>query len=450
MTAKPIIGETYRDIKLEVEQYAKKDFPLLLIGETGTGKELFAELYKKSSKRKGKRMTVNCAAFSDDLLRSEIFGHVQGAYTGATRTREGKIKACNGGILVLDELGDASQEFQAAILRVAESNTFSPLGSDKEDNTDTLIIAATSKLHKIRLDLRQRFHTLFIPPLQKFDIPTLAKHFLKRKTVKKEILDELMSLEYPGNVRQLEKQCQKVLSEKNDAIFDESEHYRQMINRFDYARYKLEIETWNEHIQTILDSNQSYGFKYAYQEWDDEWDDHGNDKTIYTRLLTHGSSLVPEDTKPDYKYSEELKGTTFDPYRYGIINLIELLKKYVHGAVPEDFGYTLPTPNRPLTTDLFPMFHRELTELFAIRSLPYLLKHLHQKYSCKPMVPQKKPSISFLLDLSPDGAEKKFKKIYYEYHLTLNNGSVDATASALNLNKNTLKSRLRRLKIDSI
>ena len=110
---KPIIGEAYRKPQDLVKEYAKADEPVLFIGETGIGKELFMQLYMKENPRPGRKMTVNCAAFSDELLRSEVFGHVKGAYTGATKKRPGKIETCTNGILALDEIGDATPGFQA-------------------------------------------------------------------------------------------------------------------------------------------------------------------------------------------------------------------------------------------------------------------------------------------------------------------------------------------------
>ena len=97
--APEIIGQAYEDLKELVKKYAASDQPVLFVGETGTGKELFAKIYMAESKRTGKKMTTNCAAESDALLRSEIFGHVKGAFTGADKVRKGKISECDEGIL---------------------------------------------------------------------------------------------------------------------------------------------------------------------------------------------------------------------------------------------------------------------------------------------------------------------------------------------------------------
>lgn len=190
-----IIGQAYEDLKELVKKYAIEDKPVLFVGETGSGKELFAKLFMTTSNRKGKKITINCASFSDELLYAEIFGHTKGAFTGATKERDGKIKACNDGVLFLDELGDASYKLQAAVLRVSEGNSYCPVGSDQEKEVNTLIIAATSKAKNVREDLKMRFHVLQIPPLQKSDIPVLAEYFCRR-IPNKEVLDELLSCEY--------------------------------------------------------------------------------------------------------------------------------------------------------------------------------------------------------------------------------------------------------------
>ena len=130
--AEQIVGEAYTEVKKLVKQYASEDLPVLLVGETGTGKELLARLYMEENVRKGKKLTGSCAEITETLLRSEIFGHVKGSFTDAIANREGKLATCDKGILFLDELGKASKEFQAAILRVTEQNSFSPVGSDEE------------------------------------------------------------------------------------------------------------------------------------------------------------------------------------------------------------------------------------------------------------------------------------------------------------------------------
>ncbi|MBP1736103.1 MAG: ntrC4 [Deltaproteobacteria bacterium] len=251
-----IIGEAYKEIKKLVKQYAKEDKPILLVGETGTGKELFANLYKLENERKGKKLTVDCSTITSELLSSEIFGHVRGAFTGATGKRIGKLVTCDKGILFLDELGKASKEFQAAILRVAEQNSFSPVGSDEEKKEyDVRIIAATSNLANIREDLQYRFNCLLIPPLQAFDIPKIAEKYLG-KSLKENIIKELMSKKYPGNVRQLRRECDRLKTERGNKIFG-IRPYQGKYHNYDYDRFQHDYELWFKYFQPVLDKHKT-------------------------------------------------------------------------------------------------------------------------------------------------------------------------------------------------
>ena len=220
-----IIGNAYKQLKDSVKRAAKSDIPILLIGERGSGKEVFAQYYMIQSNRIGEKMAVDCAAFPDTLLRSEIFGHEKGAFTDAIRKRDGKLIHCNGGVLCLDELGDATEAFQAAILRIVEKNSFSKVGSDKEEtDKDTLVIAATNKPQKLRAEIKDRFNLFYVPPLQKGDIPALATYFLQKLAHKtdvfprEDIIDDLMAREYPGNVRQLKRNCERLFIDRRGAV----------------------------------------------------------------------------------------------------------------------------------------------------------------------------------------------------------------------------------------
>lgn len=175
-----IIGQAYKEPKRLTEQFAKSDYSVLFVGETGSGKERFAQRYMKKNPRHGEKRSINCAAFTDELLGSEVFGHVKGAFTGAVKSRDGLLTACKDGVLFLDELGAASSAFQTTLLRVREDQKYSPVGADSEKESDVRLIAATNDLSGIREDLKQAFNIIVIPPLQAFDIPLLAEHFLER------------------------------------------------------------------------------------------------------------------------------------------------------------------------------------------------------------------------------------------------------------------------------
>jgi transcriptional regulator with GAF, ATPase, and Fis domain len=206
------------------------DIPVLIYGETGTGKELAARrIHEASPRAHGPFLEVNCAALSETLLESELFGHVKGAFTGATHDRSGKFVAASGGMLFLDEIGEMSVACQAKILRVLEEKKVTPLGSEKPVPSDTRIMAATNKnlmelmkAGKFREDLYYRLCgiEIRIPPLRERveDIHLLALHFLNKAhsqqkgklprerplRLSPEALDGLMAYTWPGNVRQLE------------------------------------------------------------------------------------------------------------------------------------------------------------------------------------------------------------------------------------------------------
>ena len=204
----------------------RSDIPVLICGETGTGKELAAHRIHEESRRAQKPfIEINCAALSETLLESELFGHVKGAFTGATHDRLGKFAAASGGTLFLDEIAEMNLTSQAKILRALEEKKVIPLGAEKAVPADTRIIAATNKNlvelvreKKLREDLYYRLSGIEIkmPPLRKRveDIPLLVIHFVNKSFrqqkgenspfLSSEAMDMLMTFSWPGNVRQLE------------------------------------------------------------------------------------------------------------------------------------------------------------------------------------------------------------------------------------------------------
>jgi DNA-binding NtrC family response regulator len=206
------------------KKVAPTDTTVLLLGETGTGKEVFAQAIHHGSKRSGKLfMALNCSAFTKDLLESEIFGHKAGAFTGATRDKRGLIEEANGGTLFLDEIGEMHIDLQSKLLRVLETNEFIKVGDTKQTKVNVRIIAATNrdlgqeiKEGKFREDLFYRLNvfSIHLPSLRerKEDIPLLAIFFLKissEKTNKritgmnKEFIARLQQQEWKGNIREL-------------------------------------------------------------------------------------------------------------------------------------------------------------------------------------------------------------------------------------------------------
>ncbi len=203
---------------------AKSPSTILVLGESGTGKELLARaIHAESSRRSGPFVAVSCAALTETLLESELFGYEKGAFTGAVQQRRGKIEVAHGGTLFLDEIGDVSPKLQMDLLRVLEARSFSRVGGTDTLHTDARFIAATNRdLRKavqqgqFRDDLYYRLNVIAItlPPLRerKQDIPLLARHFIEqldaetgRKVdgLSRDAMDALLAHDWPGNVREL-------------------------------------------------------------------------------------------------------------------------------------------------------------------------------------------------------------------------------------------------------
>jgi transcriptional regulator with PAS, ATPase and Fis domain len=220
-----IIGESsaIRKVLKTISRVAPSDFPVLILGETGTGKGLAAEAIHKKSKRHNKPfVTLDCSAISPSLIESELFGHVKGAFTDAARERKGLFLEANGGTIFLDEIGEMPVKMQAKLLSVLQDGRFRPVGSDKSTETDVRVIAATNRDvealvedGEFRKDLYYRIKGIIIkmPPLRERyeDIPLLADHFLqsalkslgRRMTLSYETHIFLREYPWPGNVREL-------------------------------------------------------------------------------------------------------------------------------------------------------------------------------------------------------------------------------------------------------
>ncbi len=206
-------------------QIASSDATVLILGETGTGKELLARAIHNSSPRKNKPFVpVNCGALPDTLLESELFGYMQGAFTGATKDKPGRFALAEGGTVFLDEIGDISPALQVRLLRVLQEKTYEPLGGTQTRRADVRVIAATHRdlaalIQKglFREDLFYRLNVVKVdlPPLRhrKEDVPLLVEHFVARFNLRQgkaiagvapEVMALLMAHDYPGNVRELE------------------------------------------------------------------------------------------------------------------------------------------------------------------------------------------------------------------------------------------------------
>ena len=222
-----IIGRSpaMRRVFERLEKVSGTDLTVLIRGESGTGKELVASaIHWNSPRKRGPLVQVNCAAFSRDLVESELFGHEQGAFTGATRKRRGKFEAADGGTLFLDEIGDMSLETQAKVLRVLQEKRFERVGGSTSLEVDVRILAATNHdlealidKGEFRRDLYYRLNvvTVELPPLRERpeDLPLLIDHFLdkaagrqdrQRPELDADAAKALVRHSWPGNVRELE------------------------------------------------------------------------------------------------------------------------------------------------------------------------------------------------------------------------------------------------------
>ncbi|MBC3759568.1 sigma-54-dependent Fis family transcriptional regulator [Hyunsoonleella sp. SJ7] len=229
-----MIGESdsISQIKEMIDKVAPTDARVLITGPNGTGKELVAHwLHEKSERVKGPMIEVNCAAIPSELIESELFGHVKGAFTSANKDRAGKFEAANGGTIFLDEVGDMSLSAQAKVLRALQESRVQRVGSDKDIKVDVRVVAATNKdlkkeieEGKFREDLYHRLAVILIkvPALndRREDIPLLVKHFSKKiadeqGTAQKNFSDKAIKLlqdyDWTGNIRELRNVIERLI-----------------------------------------------------------------------------------------------------------------------------------------------------------------------------------------------------------------------------------------------
>ncbi len=261
---------------LRARNVARSTSPVLIVGETGTGKDMVAEeIHECSPRRHGPFLSLNCAALPETLVESEMFGHVEGAFTGATRSRKGKLEQAHKGTLFLDEIGDMTLATQAKLLRAIEEQEFQPVGSEEARKVDVRIVCATNKdleelitQGKFREDLyyRIRFEKIEIPPLRsrREDIPVLVAAFVaehcrrlgRQIVVQEKAIRRLTALRLRGNVRELQGIVQAALS-------------RMEPSETELTEFHLEAESVSEaqqsasvllpDVQTVLDAVRGGG-----------------------------------------------------------------------------------------------------------------------------------------------------------------------------------------------
>ena len=222
-----IVGESEQleSVMQQVKLVAPTDSTVLILGETGTGKELIArEIHRLSNRSSRPFIRVNCAAIPPSLIASELFGHERGAFTGALQRRQGRFEAANGGTIFLDEIGELPMETQITLLRVIQEREFERIGSSQPISVDVRIVAATNRDleaavadRTFRSDMYYRLNVfpIYVPALRERleDIPLLVEHLIERfakqvgkafRTIKMNTIEMLQSYDWPGNIRELQ------------------------------------------------------------------------------------------------------------------------------------------------------------------------------------------------------------------------------------------------------
>lgn len=239
------VSEKLHDLCEIARKAAKTELPILVQGETGTGKELLARAIHYNSIRRDSLLLVqNCGGMSDELLQSELFGHKRGAFTGAVSDRLGLFRAADGGTVFLDEISEVSPSFQVSLLRFLQEGEVKPLGSDKVLTSNVRVIAASNRplralvaSGQFRQDLyfRLRGFELEVPPLRDRpdDVPVLAEFFAAKHSdamgrkilgISAAVLEKLASFDFPGNVRELENEIRRMVSLTDDGQYLTTKH----------------------------------------------------------------------------------------------------------------------------------------------------------------------------------------------------------------------------------
>ncbi|MES0371698.1 MAG: sigma-54 dependent transcriptional regulator [Mariprofundaceae bacterium] len=268
------------------------DSTVLISGESGTGKEVLANLLHNSGSRANKPfVSINCGAIPEELLESELFGHVKGAFTGAIRARPGRFEVANGGTIFLDEIGDMSPKLQVKLLRVLQERCFEPVGSHQPISVDVRVVAATHRdleeeieNGNFRQDLYYRLNVIpmRLPPLRERgeDILQLAEHFMgmfneKKKSTISGISDSakhaILRYGWPGNVRELQNLLERVTTLKRSGVMDIEDLPSRMLDSGERAKqgFMIELEdTDSVDFKGIVDEFESHLIVSALERFD--------------------------------------------------------------------------------------------------------------------------------------------------------------------------------------
>ena len=267
-------SEALKQVLRRVKQVSPTDTTVLIIGETGTGKELLAHAVHNNSTRQDRTLVkVNSAALPENLIESELFGHERGAFTGAFKQKIGRFELADGGTIFLDEIGEIPTSMQAKLLRVLQEGEIERLGSSETIKVNVRVIAATSRnLEKAMargdflesLYYRLNVFPIKVPPLRerKEDIPLLVEHFVmkysakmgkKIETITEKLLDTLKAFDWPGNVRELENIIERLMVISNNNLLEIDEWQMDNVTSHNTSRVSTIKEIEIEHITRILE-----------------------------------------------------------------------------------------------------------------------------------------------------------------------------------------------------
>jgi two-component system nitrogen regulation response regulator NtrX len=285
-----IVGESIpvKALRQQIQLMAPTNGRVLIYGESGTGKELVARAIHAHSLRKDEMFVeVNCAAIPEDLIESELFGHLKASFPAATTDKEGKFQRAHGGTLFLDEIGDMSLKTQSKVLRTLDEQRFTPVGSDEPITVDARMIASTNKdleeeisRGNFREDLFYRLNVIpfSVPPLRERqeDVPLLARYFLKEfsaaygrrpREISDEAIDTLMRYSWPGNVRELRNVIERIVIMNPTTSRFERKHLPPLVHR-DGSRRAVGSE-----FSTLHQARAAYERDYILKKLDEN---HGN------------------------------------------------------------------------------------------------------------------------------------------------------------------------------
>lgn len=289
LPATVIVGDSVpmKALRQQIALMAPTNGRVLIYGESGTGKELVARaIHAESLRKDASFIEVNCAAIPEDLIESELFGHIKGAFVGATTEKTGKFQKADGGTLFLDEVGDMSLKTQSKVLRTLDEQRFTPVGGDEALTVDARVIAATNhdleeeiSRGNFREDLFYRLNVVpfYVPPLRerKEDIAILARYFLKEfsaqysrhtKEIQDEALEVLMRYAWPGNVRELRNVIERIVIMNPTVVRFERKHLPPLVYRDGSRRSGAEFSS-------LQQARQAYERDYILKKLDEN---HGN------------------------------------------------------------------------------------------------------------------------------------------------------------------------------